>query len=173
MQPERRLELLKIASADDVRAACADRINLQSSVEPDDFDPDGWRLHIVFERNGERFGFAGRMFRAPSQEIARTRAAHQLKRMLGVPTRLAEKFSNDFVAARTALEAKIRRVWELCPPTASDLIKPGPIKVNWSRREPLLKVMRFTSFETLQQRYDPELAQFTEISKRELAPRAE
>lgn len=157
----------RIASADDVRAAHEAGLLIQHTVEYDEFS-DGWRLQVLFQKNGEYFSRAGRLFKAPTQESAKERMEHQFERLIGISSRIAEKFSKEYLAAREALEAKIQKIWDTTDPKSRNLIKPGIIKVNWSRREPLLKVMRFTSLEDLHGKYDPELARFIEISKSEL-----
>jgi len=110
------------------------------------------------------------MFRAPTREAAEARAQHQLRRVLGRSTRIAGKLSPEFRSARDALQQRVQIVWTQCGGTGTDLIKPGPIKVDWNRREPLLRIMRFTGIDAVRRQYEPEFSNFEQAMRNELAP---
>lgn len=167
MKPAARFVEVRTANAAEVRAAHAAAIALRPTVEADEVDPTGWRLFVNFKRDGEDFCFVGRMFRAPTATTAESRATAQLRRLLGETARAAYKFSPEFIAARTRLEAKIEAVWNSSNPEATDLLKPGPVKVDWARREPVLHILRFTNIATVEARYSPELELFAAAARQE------
>lgn len=157
-----------IATSDLVRTAHQTGAKLRATCESDEFQPEAWRLQVIFEHAGKIWSYEGRLFRAPSREAAETRAQHQLRRLLGQPTRIAGKLSPEFRAARDALQQRIEQVWAECGGAGDDLIKPGPIKVDWNRREPLLKVVRFNGIDAVRRRYEPEFSRFEGAMRDEL-----
>lgn len=159
-----------IATAEQVRLAHKVGVKLSATCMADIVDPEGWRLQILFEKEGKRWSYEGRMFRATNLGAAETRAEHQLRKLLGQSSRIAEKLSAEFRAAREALEQRIELAWAACGGSGTDLLKPGPIKVNWTRREPRLKVHRFTGVDALRKRYDPEFSRFEQAVRSELVP---
>lgn len=156
-----------IATSELVRAAQQAGAKLRTTCESDEFQPEGWRLQVIFDHAGKTWSYEGRLFRAPNREAAETRAQHQLRRLLGQPTRIAGKLSPEFRAARDALQQRIAKVWVECGGTGTDLIKPGPIKVDWNRREPLLKIVRFTGIDAVRSQYEPEFSCFEQAMRAE------
>jgi hypothetical protein len=157
-----------IATSDLMRSAHQAGAKLRATCESDEFQSEAWRLQVIFDHAGKTWSYEGRLFRAPNWETAEARAQHQLRRLLGRPTRIAGKLSPEFRAARDELQQRIERVWAECDGAGDNLVKPGPIKVDWNRRAPLLKVMRFTGMDAVRRQYEPEFSRFERAMRDEL-----
>ncbi|MDF9828068.1 hypothetical protein M2447_002181 [Ereboglobus sp. PH5-10] len=156
----------KIAKKEDVVKAVKDGLQL-SAIAAFSEEEGGWRLDIQFIRDAQLHSYQGRLFRAPTEQAAQETAQKQLNQMLGKPREGGKKYSNTYLLAKEALERKIQQIWDASAETETDLIKPGPIKFNWTRKEPAIRVIRPTSMKKIEEKYNPEFKEFVNASKDE------
>lgn len=157
------------ASADDVRAAHDAGVRLDHFTELDEATA-GFRLIVQFVANGEKYVFAGRLFRAPTVEAANARVEHQMKRLLGKSSRIAGKLSAEFCEARDALQRRIEEVWAAKKEGETDLLAPGLIKVDWNHRAPKLRPVGFAPLSSICEKYEPQYTRFMDAVRAELRP---
>ncbi|ACB74317.1 hypothetical protein [Opitutus terrae] len=157
----------RIAKKGDVLAAAKEGIKMEVRADYSEIE-EGWRLVVLYWRGEEYWSYEGRLFRAVSQAAAFEHGRKQYSQLLGEPREAGRKFSAAYVAARSALEKKITAVWAAAGGTEPNLIKPGRIKFDWQRGEPMLKVTRGSTIDVLESRYNPEFAAYRDAALAEV-----